>query len=136
MIKIKRISAPAEPTDGIRILVDRLWPSGIARADVKLDDWMKEISPSDRLRIWFGDRTDQWDEFVNRYQAELQMRCCAEFLDALMLLSLTGNVTLLYGARSDCRNNAAVIRDMLCDCWCVPATGEGYPPVTVELAPM
>jgi len=113
MIAIKRIYVPAEPTDGFRVLVDRLWPRGVARADTHLNDWMKSISPSNELRKWFDHQDDRWDEFVKRYQVELQMPSRTKCLEELRRMSQAGTVTLLYSARNEHQNNAVVIRDLL-----------------------
>ena len=113
MIKIKRIYLPAEPIDGYRVLVDRLWPRGISREDANLDEWMKDISPSNELRKWFDHQADRWDEFIKRYQVELQMPSRAEHLKELRRRSQNGTVTLLYSARNELQNNAVVIRDLL-----------------------
>ncbi|MGH1417956.1 MAG: DUF488 domain-containing protein [Hyphomicrobiaceae bacterium] len=113
MIKIKRIYSPAVATDGYRVLVDRLWPRGITRADANLDSWLKEVSPSNDLRKWFGHRPDRWDEFVVRYYAELQLPQQAQQLEQLREISPGRTLTLLYAARSHDQNNAIVIRDLL-----------------------
>jgi uncharacterized protein YeaO (DUF488 family) len=63
MIRIKRIYDPPEPGDGRRVLVDRLWPRGLSKDAAKVDEWLKEIAPSDELRKWFGHHTDRWEEF-------------------------------------------------------------------------
>ncbi len=113
MIKIKRIYLPAEPIDGYRVLVDRLWPRGLSKVDANLDDWMKDISPSNELRKWFDHQADRWDEFIKRYQVELIQPARAEHLEELRRRSSTGTVTLLYSARNESQNNAVVIRDLL-----------------------
>ncbi len=113
MIKIKRIYEPEEPSDGYRVLVDRLWPRGVARAGAKLDEWLKDIAPSTELRKWFHHEPERWDEFVKRYQAELQLPSQAEHLERLREIASDRTVTLLYGARNEGRNHAIVVRDML-----------------------
>jgi uncharacterized protein YeaO (DUF488 family) len=113
MIKIKRIYEPAKPSDGYRVLVDRLWPRGVTRIGAKLDDWLKEISPSNELRKWFHHEPERWGEFVSRYQAELQLPLLAEHLERLRKISSGRTVTLLYAARNGCQNHAAVLRDLL-----------------------
>ncbi|MDH3660629.1 MAG: DUF488 domain-containing protein [Alphaproteobacteria bacterium] len=113
MIKIKRIYEPVEPSDGYRVLVDRLWPRGVARAGAKLDDWLKDIAPSTELRKWFHHEPERWDEFVNRYQAELQLPLQAEHLERLRKISCGRTITLLYGARNEGRNHAMVIKGLL-----------------------
>jgi uncharacterized protein YeaO (DUF488 family) len=70
-VRLKRAYAPAAADDGARILVDRLWPRGVTRADAKLDEWMKDLAPSAALRTWFGHDPGRWAEFRRRYRAEL-----------------------------------------------------------------
>jgi len=113
VIKIKRIYEPVEPSDGYRVLVDRLWPRGVARAGAKLDEWLKDIAPSTELRKWFHHEPERWDEFVKRYQAELQLPSQAEHLERLREITSGRTVTLLYAARNEGRNHAIVVRDML-----------------------
>ena len=71
-IRLKRAYDPPESADGKRILVDRLWPRGVSKSQVKLDDWLKDIAPSTELRKWFGHDPDRWTEFCRRYRAELE----------------------------------------------------------------
>ena len=111
MIRTKRVYEPAEPEDGARILVDRLWPRGIAKKALRLDSWNKDVAPSDELRKWFSHDPARWDEFKRRYFAELDNNPTA-------WASLTesvrgGNVTLLYSARDEGHNNAEALRDYL-----------------------
>jgi len=90
-ILIKRIYAPFEKSDGLRILVDRLWPRGIKKENAKIDAWLKEVAPSASLRKWFNHDPENWNEFVKRYKAELkqsqalilkenikQLHCCMQ----------------------------------------------------------
>jgi uncharacterized protein YeaO (DUF488 family) len=113
MIKIKRIYLSAESLDGYRVLVDRLWPRGILRVNANLDDWLNEIAPSDELRMWFGHQPERWNEFASRYQTELQLPLQALRLEGLRKISFGRTITLLYAARSECQNNAVVIKRML-----------------------
>jgi uncharacterized protein YeaO (DUF488 family) len=110
-VKLKRAYAPAEPEDGTRILVDRLWPRGVSKAKAAVDRWMKEIAPSTELRKWFGHDPDRWPEFRRRYIEELHQH--PELLDELRALARKGTVTLLYGARDEVHNDAVVLRDVL-----------------------
>ncbi len=98
-------------TDGQRILVDRVWPRGVSKEDLKLDDWLKEIAPSDDLRQWFDHDPDKWDEFRSRYAKELQDATDAvqELRDRLA----EGRVTLVYGAKDEEHNNAVALKDWL-----------------------
>jgi len=111
MIRIKRIYEPPAPEDGTRILVDRLWPRGMARAEARLDEWRKEIAPSDELRQWFGHDPGRWEEFRERYRRELAGN--GEILDRLKGLAAVGTVTLLFAARDEERNNAKVLKELI-----------------------
>jgi uncharacterized protein YeaO (DUF488 family) len=110
-IKLKRAYEPAGAEDGTRILIDRLWPRGIKKADAAIDRWLKEIAPSTELRRWFGHRTERWPEFRRRYIAELRQR--PELLDEIRALARDGPVTLVYGARDETHNDAIVLREFL-----------------------
>jgi uncharacterized protein YeaO (DUF488 family) len=112
-LAIKRIYAAAEPGDGTRILVDRLWPRGISRAEAGIDEWMKDIAPSQALRQWFGHRPERWDEFRKRYRSELDGQ--AEKVERLRKLAARHHVTLLYAAHDEEHNNASALRDHLAE---------------------
>ena len=110
-ISIARVYNLDAKSDGIRLLVDRLWPRGIAKKEIDLDDWIKEVAPSNELRKWFGHDPEKWDDFRKRYRAELSenpdaVRRCLDWLRK-------DNVTLLYGARDKEHNQAVVLRDYL-----------------------
>src|SRR5215831_9241098 len=96
-MKLKRVYEPAAPDDGTRILVDRLWPRGLSKANAAVDRWLKEIAPSTELRQWFGHDPDRWPEFRRRYTQELRQHATA--LDEIRTLAREGTVTLLYSAR-------------------------------------
>lgn len=101
-----------EPQPGSRsYLVDRVWPRGVRRDDLDLDDWAKDVAPSPELRKWFGHDPERWEEFRRRYFAELDARPQAwrPLLDA----ARSGTLTLLYGARDRDHNNAVALRDYL-----------------------
>lgn len=115
VIMIKRLYEPHAPSDGRRVLVDGLWPRGIKKEALELDDWIKEIAPSPSLRKWYGHKPERWQEFVGRYRDELKTPDRAAQIDRLRALADSGDVTLLYGARDTSRNNAVVIRDLLCE---------------------
>ncbi|WP_323764105.1 DUF488 domain-containing protein [Marinovum sp.] len=106
-IRVKRIYRAARVSDGKRILVDRLWPRGVAKNRARLTDWMKEIAPSDDLRRWFHDNPDAWDEFTSRYEAELSEH--DDLLRDLAGYAQDGIVTLLYASKDEDRNNAVVL---------------------------
>ncbi|GFO61454.1 hypothetical protein GMST_37790 [Geomonas silvestris] len=111
MIGIKRIYDPAEEADGRRILVDRLWPRGLSKDKAHIDDWLKEIAPSDELRHFFGHDPQRWPEFRERYRQELTAH--REELDRLRELAAGGRVTLVYAARDIEHNNAVVLKELL-----------------------
>jgi uncharacterized protein YeaO (DUF488 family) len=110
-VRLKRAYEPWAGDDGTRILVDRLWPRGVSKADAAIDQWMKEIAPSTQLRKWFGHDPARWDEFRMRYEEELRMN--DELLGQLRGLARKGPVTLVYSARDEVHNDAVVLRDLL-----------------------
>src|SRR5262245_6372310 len=111
-IALKRIYAERSPEDGFRVLVDRLWPRGLAKATAGIDLWFKDAAPSPDLRRWFNHDPDRWQEFQRRYRAEL-----ADNGAALATLSDLARehrkLTLLYAARDTKHNHAVVLQDML-----------------------
>ncbi|QIB66488.1 DUF488 domain-containing protein [Kineobactrum salinum] len=110
-IRLKRIYDPSEDEDGARILVDRVWPRGVRKADVKLDWWARELAPSTELRKWFGHDPERWAEFRNSYRDELAQ--VPETLSKLLNYCRQGPVTLLFGARDREHNQAVVLREVL-----------------------
>ncbi|MCM2359185.1 MAG: DUF488 domain-containing protein [Geobacteraceae bacterium] len=111
MVKLKRIYDPPAPGDGRRVLVDRLWPRGISKDEARLDEWLRELAPSDGLRKWFGHDPGRWEEFRSRYREELKAQ--GELLERLRNESEKGTVTLLFAAKDAERNNAVVLKEML-----------------------
>ena len=111
MIKIKRAYAPAEETDGYRILVDRLWPRGISKEKAKIDLWMKSVAPSSDLRKWFGHVPERFPEFTKRYKAELAESGALD--DLRKVLSEHPDATLLFAAHAEEHNNAVVLKELL-----------------------
>src|SRR5512135_2589208 len=109
MIKIKRIYDQASPEDGKRIYIDRLWPRGRRKEEVKIDEWLKEISPSDALRKWFGHDPSKYAEFKRRYTKELEKH--SEILGKISKEAKRKTVTLLFSARDVEHNNATVMRE-------------------------
>ena len=107
---IRRVYEAPSPDDGFRVLVDRLWPRGIARNALALAAWHKELAPTDGLRCWFTHDPARWTEFAKRYRQELRAPAACFLLDELTRLAATQPVTLLYGARDQQRNNAVVVR--------------------------
>ena len=110
-IRVKRIYRAARNSDGARILVDRLWPRGMARSRARLDEWMKELAPSDALRQWFHAHPEEFATFRQRYLAELRDR--DETIEALCAMAEREGVTLLYASKDETHNNATVLRDYL-----------------------
>lgn len=113
-LQIKRIYAPFQKSDGIRLLVDRLWPRGISKEEAHLDGWAKELAPSRELRMWFGHRADRFEEFSVLYQGELDANTEAQAaIRRVLLQSRENQVTLLYGAKDMKINHAVILKDYL-----------------------
>lgn len=111
-VRIKRVYEAPAADDGLRVLVDRLWPRGLKRQGSAIDRWLKEAAPSPELRRWFGHDPARWDEFRSRYEAELAAN--PGNLAALReLIRGSGRLTLLYAARDTDHNHAVVLRDVL-----------------------
>lgn len=111
MTKIKRVYQPPQETDGLRVLVDRLWPRGLGREKAKIDLWLKDIAPPDSLRKWFGHDPTKWKEFKRRYFRELKSK--TELIKTMRDKMKKGTVTLVYGAKDTKNNNAAVLKEYL-----------------------
>ena len=109
-ILLKRVYEPAEPSDGCRVLVERLWPRGVAKDAARIDHWAREVAPSTELRKWFGHRPERWLEFRRRYFAELDRS--VEALE-LPIHARDGVLTLVYSAREERFNNAVALKDYL-----------------------
>lgn len=113
-LQIKRIYDPPQESDGVRLLVDHLWPRGISKDRAKLDGWEKDLAPSSKLRKWFGHKTENFDKFAQLYQAELDTNPSAQTAAQQVLRqSMDGTVTLLYGARDPMINHAVVLKEYL-----------------------
>ncbi len=113
-IALKRIYDPPEDGDGTRVLVDRLWPRGVKRADAGIDMWLKDVAPSRTLREWYGHDTDRWPVFLERYASELEQSPEAQEALATLLTTIEqGPVTLLFAARDTEHNNAVALRRVL-----------------------
>jgi uncharacterized protein YeaO (DUF488 family) len=112
MIQIKRIYNEWEKDDGWRVLVDRLWPRGVSKEKAKLNQWLKDIGPSNTLRQWFSHDPEKWSEFRKRYKDELLGK--KDQLEQLKKLEREhGKVTLLYAARDKEHNEATILLDLL-----------------------
>jgi uncharacterized protein YeaO (DUF488 family) len=108
---IKRVYDKAEKADGVRVLVDRLWPRGVSREKAKIDRWLKEISPSTELRTWYGHNPARWEEFKARYFRELDQH--DEAIAELVEQAREGPVTLLYASTEKRINNAVALKEYL-----------------------
>ena len=114
-VRLKRAYEPQAPSDGTRILIDRLWPRGVTKAAAAIDQWVREIAPSTSLRKWFGHDPARWQEFRSRYAAELRER--AGELRQLRELARRGTITLVYSAHDEAHNDAVVLRGVLLGRW-------------------
>ena len=122
-IGLKRVYDPADPEDGSRVLVDRVWPRGIRREALAAELWLREAAPSTELRRWFNHDPERWLEFRHRYWAELDDR--PETVRQLLALAADRGLTLLYSARDREHNQAAALRDYLLTCT-PPSKGEDH----------
>ncbi len=110
-VSVKRAYASPGPHDGYRVLVDRLWPRGISKADAFIDDWWKECAPSTGLRKWFSHDPVNWGQFKQRYTEELE----ANYEEVARSVNQAGHgpITLVYGARDEQHNHAIVLREFI-----------------------
>ena len=109
-VMLKRAYALPTETDGQRVLVDRLWPRGVAKAKAGIDLWLKDVAPSTELRKWFAHDPEKWAEFKTRYRAELKGSAA---LAELKALARQGDITLIYGAKDQLNNEAVVLKQIL-----------------------
>jgi len=112
-VAIKRAYEAPSAQDGYRVLVDGLWPRGMNKAQLKIDEWMREIAPSAALRKWYGHKPEKWEEFKKKYRHELSMPSRKALLAELTERARKDRVTLVIGARDAQRSNAAVIAEMI-----------------------
>lgn len=110
-VRTKRVYDESDPSDGTRVLVDRLWPRGVSKEDADLDAWLKAVAPSTDLREWYDHDTERWPEFRERYRAELRER--DEAVAELLEYAAEGTLTLLYAATDREYNNAVVLQEFL-----------------------
>ena len=124
-VAIKRVYEAPSRTDGARVLVDRLWPRGMTKAKAAVDEWLRDLAPSDELRKWYHARPDHWQDFRKKYLKELAQ---PEAEDALLRLYQLAHkkkrVTLLFGSKNETNNNAVVLKELL-DGIRKPPTGTG-----------
>ena len=111
MIRTKRIYEEPSADDGLRVLVDRLWPRGISKEEARIDRWEKDLAPTTELRRWFGHDPAKWEEFLQRYRAELGDK--KELLSRLQREANDGTVTLLYAAKDEEHNNAVALKQYI-----------------------
>ncbi|HQM38001.1 MAG TPA: DUF488 domain-containing protein [Candidatus Bipolaricaulis anaerobius] len=111
MIKVKRVYDPAAPEDGLRVLVDRLWPRGLSRERAQVNLWLKDIAPDSELRKWFSHDPERWPEFKRRYFAELAAK--TDLLATIAEEARDGVVTILYGAKDRQHNNALALKEYM-----------------------
>ncbi len=111
MIQLKRAYEQAAANDGRRVLVERLWPRGVKKTELKLDDWVKDVAPSAELRKWYGHVPEKWPEFKRRYFAELREKPLT--WQPLLAAARRGRVTFVYAARDEARNGAVALKAFL-----------------------
>ncbi len=111
MIRVKRVYDAEDSSEGRRFLVERLWPRGIKKENLRMYAWLKDVAPSQALRQWFGHDPAKWDEFQRRYRAELDSH--PEAWKPILDAARQGEVTLLYSARDTEHNNALALKEYL-----------------------
>ena len=111
MIQLRRAYEPAEPGDGFRVLVDRIWPRGLKKEEPAIDLWLKDAAPSSELRKWFGHDPAKWDEFRKRYAEELDRK--PDVVRFLQEKSRSGTLTLVFAAKDAEHSNAAALKEYL-----------------------
>ena len=109
MIKTKRVYNEPSSGDGKRILIDRLWPRGLKKEDARIDEWIKEIAPSNELRKWFNHDPNKWGEFKKRFFTELLGK--QEMVEGIISMARKGTVSLLFGSKEEHFNNAVALKE-------------------------
>ncbi|MDF3301263.1 DUF488 domain-containing protein [Streptomyces tropicalis] len=112
-VRVRRVYDPPEPGDGLRVLVDRLWPRGVSKEQARVDEWPKALTPSDELRRWYHAGEGSYDDFRRRYEAELAEPAAAELLAGLKASAAAGAVTLLTASRTPGESHATVLAGLL-----------------------
>ncbi|MFD5158571.1 DUF488 domain-containing protein [Streptomyces hawaiiensis] len=112
-VRVRRVHDPARPEDGVRVLVDRLWPRGLAKDAARVDEWPKAITPSTELRRWYHAGEGSYEEFAERYEAELAADEASAALDGVRELVREGDVTLLTASKTPERSHATVLARLL-----------------------
>ncbi|MEW2635142.1 DUF488 family protein [Streptomyces sp. NPDC048389] len=112
-VRVRRVYEAPDPDDGVRVLVDRLWPRGLGKDEARIDEWPKSVTPSTELRRWYHGPDGQYEEFRRRYEAELAEPAAAEALSRLRALAAERPLTLLTAAKEPDRSHASVLRSLL-----------------------
>ncbi|MGW7355619.1 DUF488 domain-containing protein [Streptomyces sp. NPDC054802] len=112
-VRLRRVYEAPDPDEGVRVLVDRLWPRGLSKDKARVDEWPKSVTPSTELRRWYHGPDGEYEEFRRRYEAELADPAAAEALSRLRALAAEGPLTLLTAAKEPDRSHAAVLRSLL-----------------------
>ncbi|CAG4892346.1 DUF488 domain-containing protein [Paraburkholderia gardini] len=112
-ILVKRAYEDARPEDGYRVLVDRIWPRGLSKATLELDQWERDLAPGTELRKWFGHDPKRWDAFQQRYRSELESEEMQERMRHLLAEADGQTITLVYGAKDEEHNQAIVLQSVL-----------------------
>ncbi|MFC9793888.1 DUF488 domain-containing protein [Streptomyces sp. NPDC127584] len=112
-VRVRRIYEPPSPDDGVRVLVDRLWPRGLARTDAYIDEWPKALTPSAELRRWYHGTEGGYEEFRRRYRAELDAPEARAALDRLRRLAAEGTITLLTATKEPAESHTSVLLEEL-----------------------
>jgi uncharacterized protein YeaO (DUF488 family) len=124
-VAIKRVYEPASHSDGARVLVDRLWPRGLTKARAAVDEWLRDLAPSNELRRWYHARPDNWQNFRKKYLKELsQPEAEGSLLQLYQLAHKRKCLTLLFASNNETHNNAAVLKELI-DGTRKPPTGTG-----------
>ncbi len=110
-VKLKRAYEPPDSDDGTRILIDRLWPRGLRKADADIDEWMRDLAPSTALRKWFAHKPERWPEFRRRYRSEIEQH--PEQFHRLRAFAERGQITLVFSAHDEAHNDAVVLKELL-----------------------
>ena len=118
MIQVKRVYEKPGPRDGMRILVDRLWPRGLKKEAARVQEWRKDLAPSDALRRWFKHDPDKWTEFRRRYREELSETEKMDELRRLAAVAKRKRITLVYGAADEEHNQAVALKELLDELTC------------------
>ncbi len=112
-VAVKRVYEAPTQKDGVRVLVDRLWPRGLRKQDAAIESWLRDLAPSNELRKWFHAQPERWEDFRKKYLKELSAPKAQSALNKLYDLERRGMLTLLYASKNEEHNNATVLRDLL-----------------------